>query len=384
MTPATTTPPPGPAHRSPVRPALYWLRVGLINLAFIAAVLIGAELLFGAWLSGNFARVLFPVDGVTVLHDVRPLYEGGSANAAYRRDRFGLRGRYDRPSNIDILTIGGSTTDQFYLDEGETWQDRLAQAFAAAGRTVSVVNAGADGQTTVGHLRAMDEWFPLIPNFRPRFILAYIGLNDSELDAVDRSAFDRGDRIGSAGLVPYIKRRSALYLLCTTIWGVKIAREARLGHGQARIVGHDASGQSLWREVDPVNIPPVADERMAERLAGYAERVTELVRRIRGFGAEAILITQSRADYRVRDGRLFGRPGPNGTVDTGSYAKMAAFNRTTMETCRGLGAICVDLGAELWFDDLDYYDTVHATPSGAAKIGTYLHERLKRLFPAGS
>jgi GDSL-like Lipase/Acylhydrolase family len=367
-----------------VRPALYWLRVGLINLAFIAAILVAAELLFGAWLSGNFARVLFPVDGVTVLHDVRPLYEGGSANAAYRRDRFGLRGRYDRPSNIDILTVGGSTTDQFYLDEGETYQDRLAQRFAADGRTVSVVNAGADGQTTVGHLRAMDEWFPLIPNFRPRFILAYIGLNDSELDAVDRTAFERGDRIGSAGIVPYIKRRSAIYLLYTTIWGVKIAREARLGHGQARVIGQDASGASLWREVDPASIPAAGDERQAQRLAEYAERVTELVRRIRGFGAEAILVTQSKADYRVRDGRVFGRPRADGTIDTGSYAKMAAFNRTTLETCRALGAICVDLGGELWFDDLDYYDTVHATPRGAAKIGAYLHERLKGLFAGGS
>lgn len=358
--------------------------MGLINLAFIVAILVAAEALFGAWFSGNFARVLFPVDGVTVLHDVRPLYEGGSANAAYRRDRFGLRGRYDRPSNIDILTVGGSTTDQFYLDEGETYQDRLAERFAASGRTVSVVNAGADGQTTVGHLRAMDEWFPLIPNFRPRFILAYIGLNDSELDAVDRTAFERGDRIGSAGIVPYIKRRSAIYLLYTTIWGVKIAREARLGHGQARVVGQDASGASLWREVDPASVPAFGDERQAQRLPEYAERVTELVRRIRGFGAEAILVTQSRADYRVRDGKVFGRLQGDGTINTGSYARMAAFNRATLDVCRAAKAVCIDLGTELWFDDLDYYDTVHATPRGAAKIGAYLHDRLKGLFAGGS
>lgn len=368
-----------------MRPALYWLRVGLINLALIVAILLAAEALFGAWFSGNFARVLFPIDGVTVLHDVRPLYEGGSANAAYRRDRFGLRGRYDRPSNIDILTIGGSTTDQFYLDEGETYQDRLAECFAAEGRRVSVVNAGADGQTTVGHLRAMDEWFPLIPNFRPRFILAYIGLNDSELNAVDRSAFDRGDRIGSAGMVPYIKRRSAIYLLYTTIWGAKIAREARLGHGQARVIGQDpATGQSLWRPVDATSVPRDDSGQQAQRLAAYAERVVELIRRIRGFGAEAILVTQSRADYRVRDGQVFGRLQADRRIDTGSYAKMATFNRTTLEVCRAAKAICVDLGAELWFDDLDYYDTVHATPSGAAKIGAYLHEQLKGLFAGGS
>ena len=63
---------------------------------------VAAELLFGAWLSGNFARVLFPVDGVTVLHDVRPLYEGGSANAAYRRDRF--------PISINRLPISTTFT----------------------------------------------------------------------------------------------------------------------------------------------------------------------------------------------------------------------------------------------------------------------------------
>lgn len=361
----------------------YWLRVALINLGLIAGVLLLAELLFGAWFAGSFAHVLFHLGGSTLVHDVRPLYEG-AGEAVYRRDAFGLRGTYSSPAAIDILTIGGSTTDQLYIGEGQTFQDVLARRFAESGRPQSVVNAGVNGQTTVGHLRAMEEWFPRIPNFRARYILAYIGINDSELDDIDRSSYDRGDRLGrEGGLGAYIKRRSAIHLLYSIARGAAIARHAKLGHSQGRVGGTDpATGASRWREV-PADALPAADAALAGRLAAYRERVVELIGRIRAAGAEAIIVTQSRADYRVREGHVFGRLRPDGSVDLGSYAKMAAYNRMAMGACREAGAICIDLGGELWFADGDFYDAVHNTPGGAAKIGDFLFERLAGRLGAG-
>jgi lysophospholipase L1-like esterase len=376
---------PAPRHdarqsgRAHVRRRLvYWLRVVGINLGLIAGGLLIAELLFGAWFAGNFAHVLFHLGGTTLIHDVAPLYEGGG-KAVYRRDPFGLRGTYSSPATIDVLTIGGSTTDQPYIDEGQTFQDVLARRFVADGRSITVVNAGVNGQTTVGHLRAMDEWFPRIPNFQPKHILAYIGINDAELDDVDRSSYDRGDRLGrDGGLGPYIKRRSAIYLLYSIAKGAAVARHAKLGHSQGRVSGRDpATGASLWREIQPGAAPLAVDDALAKRLAAYQERVAELVRRIRATGARPIIVTQSRADYRSRDGRVFGRLRPDGTIDAGSYPKMSAYNRQALAACREAEAICIDLGAELWFEDADFYDAVHNTPSGAAKIGDYLFDRLK-------
>ena len=55
------------------------------------------------------------------------------------------------------------------------------------------------------------------------------------------------------------------------------------------------------------------------------------------------------------------------------------YNRETMEGCEQERAICIDLARDMRnaFEDSDFYDFVHTTPSGAAKIGGYLYGQLK-------
>lgn len=52
-------------------------------------------------------------------------------------------------------------------------------------------------------------------------------------------------------------------------------------------------------------------------------------------------------------------------------------DRTAMAACREVMAVCIDLAAELFFEDGDHYDEVHTTPKGSARIGRYLFEKLK-------
>ena len=61
MSPISITPPPGPARRPPVRPALYWLRVGLINLALIVAILLAAAAVIAVIAAQRVLRKLFGV-----------------------------------------------------------------------------------------------------------------------------------------------------------------------------------------------------------------------------------------------------------------------------------------------------------------------------------
>jgi len=51
-----------------------------------------------------------------------------------------------------------------------------------------------------------------------------------------------------------------------------------------------------------------------------------------------------------------------------------------MAVCRDLGSVCVDTAA-LEYDDGDFYDAVHNTPSGAAKLGRFLYRELAPVFP---
>jgi lysophospholipase L1-like esterase len=115
---------------------------------------------------------------VDLTYDVGGLYQTDNKQIRYKRDSYGLRGNYGTPGQIDILTVGGSTTDQRFISEGATWQDVLHHVFAAHGKTVHVANAGVDGQSTYGHIKDFDWWFPYIPNLKARYFLFYLGIND--------------------------------------------------------------------------------------------------------------------------------------------------------------------------------------------------------------
>ena len=95
----------------------------------------------------------------------------------YSRDRWGLRGNHSDPSDINILTIGGSTTDELYSDDSETWSARLQQLFAQAGVPAVVGNVGINGHLTVGHINSMEFWLSRIPQLKPKVILSVLFRN---------------------------------------------------------------------------------------------------------------------------------------------------------------------------------------------------------------
>ena len=108
----------------------------------------------------------------------------------YTRDRYGLRGNYgDDPANFEILVIGGSTTDEGFITDGETWVDVLGRRLTGAGVPRVTVNAGVSDHTTVGHLYSFDAWFPEIPGLKPRFFITLIGVNDLENDHDDHDGY---------------------------------------------------------------------------------------------------------------------------------------------------------------------------------------------------
>lgn len=348
------------------------LKVAAVNLGFLVAVVLGAELLFGNWFGDNYGTLVIPRD-VDRQFDVNALY--GGTKVRFSRDIYGLRGVYGSPSEIDILAIGGSTTNEIFVDDTETWTATIAKAFAEGKRKVTVVNAGVDGQSTLGHLKNFELWFPRIPNLKARYVLAYVGINDMALALSGRP--NKQDYL-EAQRRPFkqiLINNSAVYGLYRTVKGMLKARAANLIHTEK---GYDGTP---WTEPKTPPDLAAAESRLQEHLEAYADRLRELVRRIRAMGSEAIVVDQAMASYRLRDGKVLGSPRPDGTVDLGGYEDLAAFNKVAMRTCREVEAVCIDLANELPFEDGDHYDRLHTTPLGSAKIGRYLEAQLRPLFP---
>ena len=84
------------------------------NLLFLFLGLILIELIFGNWIFGpKFSSLIIKRNITKVWNPTH--YESNHA-AMYKKDKFGFRGDYKNISNVKIITVGGSTTDERWID----------------------------------------------------------------------------------------------------------------------------------------------------------------------------------------------------------------------------------------------------------------------------
>ena len=121
---------------------------------------------------------------IRIKYNLNDLYPFKDDIIIYSRDKYGFRGKYLNPQSIDILSIGGSPTDQRYISEGYTFEDIMHDQFKKINKNVYIVNAGIDGQSTYGHIKNFDLWFPYIPNLKVKYFFFILELMISTLDLI--------------------------------------------------------------------------------------------------------------------------------------------------------------------------------------------------------
>lgn len=358
-----------------------WIKVILVNLAVLVAGLLVVELTFGGWFRAPGLWMLSVFRDVTWVYDVGNAYPRTDP-VTYRRDHYGLRGSFGDPAKVDILVMGGSTTDERKVSEGETWADVVGQCLTDAGQSRPVANAGVAGQSSRGHLRNLEVWLNQIPGLKPRTIVVYVGVNDLSLsgrDAYDDPIrYNESDHAVSRSRIfrRWVTSNSAVVALWNTVKGnlraqqrgltslTETAPPDRYGSQVLDEAYHQASSRRIRRgsPEEDAGITAVREARKAE-LEAYASRLRALVATIRAMSAEPVLVTQSMASYRLT---------PDGSAVTGKvedYFEMTAFNRVVMAVCSETSARCIPLGDTLVWADGDAWDRVHTTRSGSHRVG---------------
>lgn len=357
------------------------------NLGLLAVVLSLVEAIFGGWFDAVSAPNLWRLSiyrNVDWKLDTSHLYAGaGASTARYIRDRWGFRGAYGAPEDIDILVIGGSTTDERFIDEDKTWTKLLQTCLANTKKPLRIANAGVGGQSTRGHIRNFDVWFSYVPSLKPKYILAYIGVNETLLDG--RKTEDDALAYNESGHALWWERaklNSALYGLFRTAIGNLAA--FKRGYHHIKSTGAEIASAQIdrrWHEEAGKSVMLTSEEyaqrliirkqEMHGELEAYSDRLQRLVGKIREMGAEPILITQTKSDWRIMDGVVLG--------SLGSYFEMRAINDATLSTCQSQGVRCFDLALDMTIQDNDFYDSVHVTPQGSARVAEYLCEKFREL-----
>jgi hypothetical protein len=351
------------------------LAILAVNCLLLAVGLTIVEVIFGGWLDTRKLNRLNLLKDCVLQYDVSNLYNDLNPIIQYSRDKYGLRGTYGSPGNIKILTIGGSTTDQRYIRDGETWQDVLQERFRQTGVTLAVANAGVDGQSTYGHIKNFEWWFSNIPDLKPDYILSYVGLNDFH-----KEAGYRYDRLESADQIFSLKREVkeniALWHMVRTLRG---AYEVMV----VKKIGHRSISFS---EVDWTRDPLQKDYGfMDSRLNEYASRLRILADMTYDLGAKPIFVSQISRKYRITPDGIVGHSNIssydgyqiNG-VDY--YHMMRRLDRVTEAVAREKNAFFVDLARHNGWIDTDFYDFAHMTPQGAHKVADLLYDALRNIY----
>jgi hypothetical protein len=330
-----------------------------VNLVAFAAIAIGCELILGNW----FLPYAPPEAAIVDQDDTfrQDLYDPAGL-IRYVRDKYGLRGVHEPLDRVEVVTVGGSTTDQRYVGEGQTWQD----AWRTAG-DVPVANAGVDGMSSFGHIVAVTEWLHKIPGLKPQYYVHYIGVNDASAS---------GDRGKPAELFEQV-----------TSWRHKLVRRSVLARAMAKLWLR-ASGprEVAHQRMDVPRMLPLDEMKSATLETNDIERYVEQfykpnLRRLlelnAGRGERVIFVSQpaNPAFVRWSGGQTFLTPSK---PDLARWAvALGMINRTNRDVCaESVGCQFVDLAGKVRFAPEDFYDLVHNTPSGARKIGEFLAQQV--------
>lgn len=345
------------------------------NLLVLVVLLVPVELIFGNWIRpfeiSDLRRFSIPV-GVTFNFDTSELYTAGPRNPIVSsRDEWGLRGSFTSLSQVNVLSVGGSTTEQRYLDDLATWQAVAERELRARGVPIVIANAGVDGQSTVGHAFNFDFWFPLLRDLHPRYVVFYVGVNDI-LRRADRGRFD-------AAVDPRAWRsRSATYQLYRTVMGNLTARGAGVTHGRRPPVNDtDFTSEGLLAAGERAALSSVVT-------ASFLEGVDHLRQKAEAMDAVPVFMTQTAFAWSGAEGPPRGLRSRIHIHDQDmNYADVSAIHQAVNKGLRGLCSerrlICLDVANDVAFDGDDFYDYLHNTPRGADKLGRYLADHLATL-----
>lgn len=354
----------------------YAIYLGIAWLVPLVVIVTFYELIFGSWFDDDpwaVTRDLNVIRGKRIEYQVSNL---GYQNkpVVYNRDEYGLRGTCASNNTADIVTLGGSTTDQKYISDGDTWQDVLQQELRGLENleTICVANAGMDGHSTFGHIESFRRWFPLIEDFRPKFFLLYVGINDAAYRLAPVRKHDY--RVKGLGIRNAWRDNSALYR------HYKIAKSklhmARQAYGGHRFEEKQPD-EYLARQVTPET-----DLLMTSNIEGFRERLITLVSQIKNTGALPICVSQPHAlawDFGqglVGIGQAFTHDGQ--TYNGIDYQRsMDGINKEMKEICIKNDGFYIDM-ASADFELTDYYDYIHMKPVGLAKVGSRLATEFRK------
>ena len=240
---------------------------------FIAIILI--EIFFGYWFKdenfGIYMRKERKINWQTTSNFNKEKYD-----FFYKRNYWGFRSEEFDPKDVKVIFEGGSTGNQRFTPEEFTIVGLINQKLKLLNFDISIFNASTDGKSVNGYINDFNYWFSKIPNFKPEYVIFYIGLNDRNIvnPFLDyKISEDKIDQIkDKRRLLPHIKELTKQHEFAEVV-----PVSALSGHNLDRL-------ESLVKQLLPVGPFLYPAEQVTDRSSRFlaAELIREKVTRQSG------------------------------------------------------------------------------------------------------
>ena len=325
------------------------LKIFIINFLILVSIILILELIMGNKIYPEKLNCGYLLCSTN--HSYKNnLYEG-KKYITYKKDKYGFRGLRKNINEIDILTIGGSTTDERYLEEEDTWSEQLEQIIndKYPNLDLEVVNAGIDGQSTYGHIWNFKNWFPKIKDFKTKYIFFYIGFNEYFSD--EKHMYDQGTKYLNffQKIKLWLKENNGIIYRTYDVVYRNFFLKDILN------VGHKIRNSNY--QLAKTNFQ-ITNENIKE--LNY--RLDILINFTKRLDAIPVFITQRSLRSKLIDNRVY-------SVSEFNYiSKEKIISEIIINNCEKNKIYCIDLFSKINFSEGSLYDLVHANPVGAKII----------------
>ena len=360
-----------------------------INFIIFFFLICSADIILGKWL------IFLPTDSIpgtitnkNIKIDGRKIYgESTNYDIFYQRNNNGYRiSNNSNDELFKILTIGGSTTDQKFISEGDTFQDYIQSKVT---NDFQVINAGIDGQSSYGHLMSLKKWHSkVLERKEVKKIVFLLGVNDIRL--VDSS----DDRLNNLYDIPspitrlriFLKKKSFIYEKASQL-KEKFINNFQSADGIDKL-GHGIQNPNFLKDNQ---LPKFRNLELDKNLNEYILLIEQLAITSNKFFPTANIYFVQQQDPKCKY--------KNSTSYTirkiiNKESNNQSNNENLLNYCRKLGQIYLaqdkalnspkinfkPYTIKMYIDspipDNGFYDGLHTNPLGSKVLGEYLYSKI--------
>jgi len=333
-------------------------------------------------------KIILPINKQEIIHHEHGLGKLDRV-VVHQRNSLGFWGPEppaDFSRHLTIVTVGGSTTECFDLAENKTWPHDLGVDLQRNFNHLWLNNAGLSGNSTFGHYILMQDY---LVKLKPKVVIFLVGLNDQGL-RTERN-FDQE--------IHGIKFRSLERFLASAAVHSELAAASVNLYRYYFPKSVMINNQNKPQEIDFKKLPhfQVSDATRADvikdhqdhYLRPYKARLEKLMAICREYNIVPGLVTQPvlygegvDAASGVDLGHRFVAQDMDGVT---AWQVLELYNDVTREVGREQGVLVIDLAREMPKNPAYYFDLMHYTNAGAARmadiIATHLTPVLAGKFP---